>query len=459
MPLNLSSGLASVLTALLPRMNAASAAVTGSPASEFEQILARLSTVFENPGQGQFPSPALREPPDTRGLDRWMGNLGAGEGGKLLESLRALRERLEAIVSTRPAGQNLPAGGEEEKNPALRLAEAVFQLSQQDQPDIEVADTVDSPKMDEVITVEGFQPVGQEIHAIAAQVAADVKAIISALEAQLSPFLPDSAPPLFEAVQVNETGNSNQEIPVPVTSANQKAEPAPLVVSRFKDFGVESEVQKPAETGVLVKSDSMPESASPGGSSLMDFQASRLGSDPQSAGPLPLTLGKVAGPAFAPSPTLQSGGRSVMELHQPLGHPEWADELGQRLIWMHGKSIQAAEIHINPPELGPVAVRIQVHDDQTSIQFASPHAAVREAIEAALPRLRELFEARQLLLTQVEVAQQSLQDRSHSQRREQSYASAQDYQVNAQEEGLEKTGQENGRLKVSIGSRLLSLYV
>lgn len=366
MQLNPSGGLTSVLAALFPGVDARSAGVTGSPASEFEHILARLSAVFENPGQGH--STVLRVPPGTSRLERWMDDLGAEEGGKLLENLSTLGEHLKAAVQS-----------------AVEQAQGV---------------------------------------------------------------LPDAA--------------VNQDTQVAVTSTDQKLEPAPLVISQLKDLAAESEVAKPVETGVLVKSGSLPESAAPGGSSQTDFQAPGPGSDPKSYGmgvPPPLTLGEVAGPTFTPSSMLQGGDRPVMELHQPLGHPEWADELGQRLIWIHGKSIQAAEIRINPPELGPVAVRIQIHDDQTSIQFASPHAAVREAIEAALPRLKELFDARQLPLTQVEVAQQSLEDRSHSHaRREQPHAAAQDYQVNAREEELEESEQERGRLKVNIGSRLLSLY-
>ncbi len=496
MQLHPSGGLTSVLAALFSGVNAASIGVAGSPALEFEQILTQLSAVFDNPGQGRFHSAALRMPPDTGGLDRWMGGLDIEEDGNFLENLKALRERLEVALqslraeaaeaqlpsdtlwldrwmggldieedgnflenlkalrerlettlSTRtPAERNLFAGREEEKSAALQLAEAVSQLSQQHQPEIQVPGAVEPSKMDEVVTVEGFQPVGQQIHAIAAQVAEEVRAIIAAVEAQLSPSVPDSA--------------VKQDTHVPLTSTNQKPEPVPLVVLRLNDLAAEAEVAKPAETEVVVKSGSMPETDLSGGSSQPDFQAPGPGSDPKRYGielP-PLTLGKVVGPSFTPSPMLQGSDKPVMALHQPLGHPAWADELGQRLIWMHGKSIQAAEIHINPPQLGPVAVRIQVHDDQTSIQFTSPHAAVREAIEAALPRLRELFEARQLPLTQVEVAQQSLEDRSHSHARQQSHASAQDYQVNAREEGLEESRQENEQLKVNIGSRLLSLY-
>jgi len=53
-----------------------------------------------------------------------------------------------------------------------------------------------------------------------------------------------------------------------------------------------------------------------------------------------------------------------------------------------------AELHLNPPHLGPLEVRLSITSDQNAVanaQFTSPHAAVREAIEAAMPRLREIL--------------------------------------------------------------------
>ncbi|MBN2701783.1 MAG: flagellar hook-length control protein FliK, partial [Methylothermaceae bacterium] len=148
-----------------------------------------------------------------------------------------------------------------------------------------------------------------------------------------------------------------------------------------------------------------------------------------------------------------------LELQRPLDHPEWADELGQRLIWMRGKSVQAAEMRLNPPQLGPVEVRVQVHEDQTSVQFASSHAAVREAIESALPRLRELFNTQHLQLDHVEVAAQSFEDRNPSQtRQEQSGSSPRHYPRETENMASTESGQEGGRPSMKIGGRLLSLY-
>jgi flagellar hook-length control protein FliK len=75
----------------------------------------------------------------------------------------------------------------------------------------------------------------------------------------------------------------------------------------------------------------------------------------------------------------------------PVGSAAWADEIGSRLTLMaeHGK--QTASLRLSPEHLGPLEIRIAIHDDQASVWFGAAHADTRAAIEHALPRLRELF--------------------------------------------------------------------
>jgi len=58
---------------------------------------------------------------------------------------------------------------------------------------------------------------------------------------------------------------------------------------------------------------------------------------------------------------------------------------------MNNKSISAAEIKLNPAHLGPISVRIDVNQDQATIMFTAQHADVKEAIEASIPKLREML--------------------------------------------------------------------
>jgi len=94
-------------------------------------------------------------------------------------------------------------------------------------------------------------------------------------------------------------------------------------------------------------------------------------------------------------------------MDRPVGHPGWSQGLGERVLWMTGRGLQAAELRLDPPHLGPLEVRIDLNQDQANIQFVSHHAAVREAIESAIPKLREMLGAQQLNLMDVNVSQHS----------------------------------------------------
>jgi len=52
---------------------------------------------------------------------------------------------------------------------------------------------------------------------------------------------------------------------------------------------------------------------------------------------------------------------------------------------------QSAQITINPPQLGPIQISLNMNGDQATLAFASPHAEVRHAIESALPQLKEML--------------------------------------------------------------------
>lgn len=86
-------------------------------------------------------------------------------------------------------------------------------------------------------------------------------------------------------------------------------------------------------------------------------------------------------------------------------HPEWNKEMGERIVWMHKQAIPSAELRLNPEHLGPIRIKIDVSQDQATVAFTAQHAVVKEAIEASLPKLRELFSAQQINLSDVNVSQ------------------------------------------------------
>jgi flagellar hook-length control protein FliK len=85
-------------------------------------------------------------------------------------------------------------------------------------------------------------------------------------------------------------------------------------------------------------------------------------------------------------------------VHAPVGTPAWADDIGSRVIMMAEAGKHSASLRLSPEHLGPLEINITVQDDKASVWFGAAHADTRAAIETALPRLREMFEAQGLSL-------------------------------------------------------------
>lgn len=133
----------------------------------------------------------------------------------------------------------------------------------------------------------------------------------------------------------------------------------------------------------------------------------------------------------AETPQLQglSAGKaipSVVTLQVPLSSPDWGEVAARRLVWMATNGVRAAQLQLNPRDLGPVDVQINLNKDQASIHFSSSHAMVREILEANLPRLREMFEGEGVNLLDVNVSDQSFAGRNGSDIEEDPSGTAQD---------------------------------
>jgi flagellar hook-length control protein FliK len=92
----------------------------------------------------------------------------------------------------------------------------------------------------------------------------------------------------------------------------------------------------------------------------------------------------------------------------PIGSAGWGDAVGQKVVWMASQQQQVAELHLNPPHLGPMEVRLTINNDQVTALFVSHQPVVREAIEAAMPRLREMFADNGMMLGNATVSSDSL---------------------------------------------------
>lgn len=96
----------------------------------------------------------------------------------------------------------------------------------------------------------------------------------------------------------------------------------------------------------------------------------------------------------------------------PLSNSGWADEFSQKIVWLSTQQNHIAELHLNPPDLGPLNVVLKISDNQLTAQFTSPHSAVRDAVENALPKLRDILSDNGITLGNATVGDQPPRDRN-----------------------------------------------
>ncbi len=104
-----------------------------------------------------------------------------------------------------------------------------------------------------------------------------------------------------------------------------------------------------------------------------------------------------------------------LTVDSPVSSPSWGNELGQKIVWMTTSDQHVAELHLNPPNLGPMEIRLTVQNDQATVQFVSHHQEVRAAIESALPKLREMMMGNGIALGNATVDSGSSQQSAFSQ--------------------------------------------
>jgi len=100
--------------------------------------------------------------------------------------------------------------------------------------------------------------------------------------------------------------------------------------------------------------------------------------------------------------------RETIEL--PVSHKNWGEALAEKTALLVGQRGNFARLNLVPHNLGPLEVRVQLQGETSSLEFIAVNPATKDAIESAIPRLREMFESGGLALGDVNVNSQSKKD-------------------------------------------------
>ncbi|MGB8712842.1 MAG: flagellar hook-length control protein FliK [Onishia taeanensis] len=95
-------------------------------------------------------------------------------------------------------------------------------------------------------------------------------------------------------------------------------------------------------------------------------------------------------------------------LTAPVASQQWQQQLGQQLLGMTQRGDQQMELKLHPADLGPLSVSLKVAEHGgAQAQFLSAHSQVRNALEQAIPQLREALAQQGITLGDTSVGHQA----------------------------------------------------
>lgn len=106
--------------------------------------------------------------------------------------------------------------------------------------------------------------------------------------------------------------------------------------------------------------------------------------------------------------TPSTGSQAVTTaVNLPLQHPRWGTAVSEKVVWMMNAQIKEAAIKLNPASLGSIEIKLSLIDDQANVTFNVLTSQAKEALESALPRLREMLAEQGIALNDTSVSDQS----------------------------------------------------
>lgn len=163
----------------------------------------------------------------------------------------------------------------------------------------------------------------------------------------------------------------------PLPGGATKARPEPLDTGKAAPALTGASATR-AESPALALTAGTPDSA----------KALALDGKPQAAA---ASFGQMLQAAGATAPAGPGASTSAagapVTVHSPLHEPGFAPEMASRLTLLASEGVQKAQLHLNPAEMGPVSVQIQLDGQQAQVEFHAQHAATREVLERSLPEL------------------------------------------------------------------------
>ena len=100
----------------------------------------------------------------------------------------------------------------------------------------------------------------------------------------------------------------------------------------------------------------------------------------------------------------------VISIAAPVATPQWRNEVTQQLATVVLMGHDRAELQLHPAELGPIEVKVSMEAGQATLLISAPQPATRDALELALPQLRDALAQQGIALGQATVQDERPRD-------------------------------------------------
>ena len=204
---------------------------------------------------------------------------------------------------------------------------------------------------------------------------------------------------------------------MPAQEAGNAADPAPAAAigKGGKDAGSAGPLDLRAPAGMATQEGDAALAGKGEGQAAPDLRAAFGKAAADAPGQRPVAMqAATQADAVAPATALATLQAATQTVHAPTAHvdrltpavgtPAWDQALGQKIVWMAQGGEQSASLTMNPPDLGPMQVVLSVSNNQATVDFMAAQPEVRQALEAALPRLRDMMSESGIQLGQANVS-------------------------------------------------------
>lgn len=103
------------------------------------------------------------------------------------------------------------------------------------------------------------------------------------------------------------------------------------------------------------------------------------------------------------NPIVETGVGSSNVISAYPGRANWNEAIGQKVMWMIGTQDQTASLTLNPPDMGPLQVIVNVNNNMVDATFISDNLEVRQALENGMLELRDSMSQSGIVLDQVNI--------------------------------------------------------